>query len=249
MSNRTRSHSRRRRALLAAAAAGAALLAPAAADAAVTAAITPTGVSITGDDLPNAITVAEAGGLLTHNLPTGPGTFNSASDWNAAVGGDQTVAGNAASTIVAIQGAGGDDTLTVTAATLLRSEMDGGPGNDLITGTAKNDLLAGGDGNDRIIGFRGDDDMDGGAGNDVLVWNNGDGSDTMDGDAGADEIEVNGAATAGDVFRVAPGAAPRVLFDRTNLGPFNLNILAERLTVNGLGGDDSVDRRAPAWPR
>ena len=36
--------------------------------------------------------------------------------------------------------------------------------------------------------------MAGGAGNDVLVWNPGDGSDVMDGDGGADEIEVNGAA-------------------------------------------------------
>ena len=42
--------------------------------------------------------------------------------------------------------------------------------------------------------------MTGGTGNDVLVWNNGDGSDTMDGDAGNDEIEVNGSANAGDEF-------------------------------------------------
>ena len=52
--------------------------------------------------------------------------------------------------------------------------------------------------------------MDGGAGNDMLVWNNGDGSDTMDGDAGADEVEVNGAPTAGDVFTHQARSAARV---------------------------------------
>ena len=61
--------------------------------------------------------------------------------------------------------------------------------------------------------------MSGGAGNDVLVWNNGDGSDTMDGDAGNDEIEVNGSANAGDEFTIAPGANGRTKFDRVNLVP------------------------------
>ena len=49
--------------------------------------------------------------------------------------------------------------------------------------------------------------MAGGAGNDVLVWNNGDGSDTMDGDGGADEIEVNGAVSQGDPFTFQPNPA------------------------------------------
>ena len=51
--------------------------------------------------------------------------------------------------------------------------------------------------------------MSGGAGNDVLVWNNGDGSDVMDGDGGNDEIEVNGSANAGDQFVIAPGSGGR----------------------------------------
>ena len=83
---------------------------------------------------------------------------------------------------------------------------------------------------------------DGGAGNDVLVWNNGDGNDRMDGDGNADEVEVNGAPSQGDQFTVQPNAAEpgRVRFDRINLGLFNLNVNAERITINGLGGDDSV---------
>ena len=78
-----------------------------------------------------------------------------------------------------------------------RASADGGAGNDLLTGNNAAESSRGGDGNDRLVGARGGDTMDGGAGNDVLVWNNGDGSDVMDGDGGADEIEVNGAADAG----------------------------------------------------
>jgi Ca2+-binding RTX toxin-like protein len=80
--------------------------------------------------------------------------------------------------------------------------------------------------------------MTGGNGNDVLVWNNGDGSDTMDGDAGNDEIEVNGSANAGDQFTITPGGNGRTTFDRINLVPFKLDTLAERMTVSGLGGDE-----------
>jgi Ca2+-binding RTX toxin-like protein len=92
--------------------------------------------------------------------------------------------------------------------------------------------------------------MEGGGGNDVLVWNNGDNSDTMDGDAGNDEIEVNGAVGAADTFTIAPGAAAgRVRFDRTNLVPFTLDVLAERMTVNGLGGAETMSGAADLAPR
>jgi Ca2+-binding RTX toxin-like protein len=63
----------------------------------------------------------------------------------------------------------------------------------------------------------------------------------MDGDAGGgDEVEVNGAAGPEDAFTIAPNGA-RVRFDRTNLVPFTLDIATERITVNGLQGDDEID--------
>ena len=89
--------------------------------------------------------------------------------------------------------------------------------------------------------------MEGGAGNDTLVWNNGDGSDVMDGDAGNDGVEVNGAPTGGDNFTINPNGA-RVRFDRVNLGLFNLDIAAERLEVNGLGGADQMTGAAGLAP-
>src|SRR5215207_5215815 len=146
---------------------------------------------------------------------------------------------------------GGDD--TVTAANGLSAlgfalDIDGGDGNDVLTG---------GDGNDRIVGGRNPantrDIMLGEAGDDTLVWNPGDGDDTMDGAdgndtidgaAGNDTIEVNGGG-GGEQFTVKPSSTPgRVQFDRTGPtppGPFNLDIgTSENLDMNANGGDDTV---------
>jgi Ca2+-binding RTX toxin-like protein len=82
--------------------------------------------------------------------------------------------------------------------------------------------------------------MSGGDGDDTLVWNNGDGSDKMDGENGLDRVEVNGAAAQGDAFTIAPNGA-RAKFDRTNLVPFTLDIgSSEALDVRGAGGDDTL---------
>ncbi len=62
----------------------------------------------------------------------------------------------------------------------------------------------------------------------------------MNGDDGRDDVEVNGAPTAGDVFTVQPNGA-RIKFDRTNLVPFSLDIgSSETMHANGLGGDDTI---------
>ena len=113
-------------------------------------------------------------------------------------------------------------------------------GPDLILGGEGNDVLSGGGGDDRIVGDRGSDTMNGGAGDDTLVWNNGDGSDVANGDDGRDDVEVNGAPAAGDIFTVQPNGA-RIKFDRTNLVPFTIDIgSSETMHANGLGGNDSL---------
>ena len=68
-----------------------------------------------------------------------------------------------------IDGGAGNDTI------------DGGDGNDTILGGDGNDLLIGGDGDDVVIGGRGTDVSRLGAGNDRFIWNQGDGSDIVDG--------------------------------------------------------------------
>ena len=109
--------------------------------------------------------------------------------------------------------------------------VDGGAGNDTITGSGHGDRLLGGDN---------DDDVSGLAGNDTIVWNPGEDTDRNEGGAGIDTIEVNGAGGA-EAFTVKPSTtAGRVQFDRVNPAPFGLDIgTAERLDLNMGGGDDS----------
>ncbi|HKH31166.1 MAG TPA: hypothetical protein VKA45_08950, partial [Gaiellaceae bacterium] len=123
------------------------------------------------------------------------------------LGGDDSLAssdGVGALTLLSVDGGAGVDT------------VNGSDGPDLILGGEGNDVLSGGGGDDRVVGDRGADTMNGGTGDDTLVWNNGDGTDVVNGDDGRDDVEVNGAAAAGDIFTVQPNGA-RIKFDRTNL--------------------------------
>jgi Ca2+-binding RTX toxin-like protein len=203
----------------------AALAIPSAASANVQFEVNGNTLSVTSVGAADTITLSAAGGVIRVN-----GTATElAADNNAEISVDA--------------GSGAD---TVNASPLAAAEygsltISGGDGDDLLTGGADNDTLHGDAGDDRLIGSVGNDVVSGGDGNDVMAWNNGDNTDINDGDAGNDEVEVNGAPTAGDAFTVKPGAqAGRVQFNRTNLVPFGIDFTAERLTVNGLGGDDNV---------
>ena len=117
-------------------------------------------------------------------------------------------------------------------------------GNDTVFGGEGSDTLRGGFGNDVLIGNTGNDRMNGDAGDDFMGWANGDGSDVMNGDAGYDTVGVTGSDAAGDHFTIAANGA-RVDFDRVNLVPFSLDIgTTEALTVNGLGGNDTITGNA-----
>jgi Ca2+-binding RTX toxin-like protein len=191
------------------------------------------------DDANDNVTVSVSGGLLVHGQTTGG--LASGADWDSATPGDQTVAGDGVHTVI-VNGGGGNDAITVVARTteLASSGLNGDAGDDVLTGPDSNDTLTGGDGNDRLVAGKGDDTMEGGAGNDTLVWNQGDGSDRADGQAGNDGSEVNGAPTLGDAFTIDPLPGSTVRLRRTNLGPFTFDAATERFEVNGLGGDDSV---------
>src|SRR4051795_9554297 len=131
------------------------------------------------DGADDNVTVSVSNGLLVHGQTTGG--LNSGSDWDSGMAGDQTVPADGNSK-VAVNGGGGDDSITVLAKNteIASAAIDGGAGDDVVTGADSNDLLLGGDGNDRLIGAHGADEMDGGAGNDTMVWNQGDGSDVVD---------------------------------------------------------------------
>jgi Ca2+-binding RTX toxin-like protein len=195
-------------------------------------------LNLDGADDDVIVSVSAFGGVLVHNQSGGG--LSGSTDWDSATDGEQTVPADGTFTII-VNGGDGNDSLTVLAHSdeVAAVGLDGGPGDDLLTGADSNDTLNGGEGNDRIVGGPGGDVLNGGAGNDTLVWNNGDGSDTLNGDAGNDLTEVNGAPTSGDVFSLEPNAG-RVRFQRTNLKQFTLDASTERFQVNGLGGDDSL---------
>ncbi|WP_132257231.1 calcium-binding protein, partial [Methylobacterium segetis] len=86
-----------------------------------------------------------------------------------------------------INGGQGNDTIT------------GGTANDFLVGGAGNDTLSGLDGNDSFIGGAGTDTIFGGAGNDTAIFNvSTDGSDAIDLGAGDDIVNVS-AASAGQI--------------------------------------------------
>src|SRR5204862_7035602 len=94
-----------------------------------------------------------------------------------------------------VNGLGGDDRISSATlpATIVALTIDGGAGNDVITGGDGADTLRGGDGDDLITGGRGNDIALMGAGRDTFVWDAGDGSDTVEGQADFDTMVFNGA--------------------------------------------------------
>ncbi len=162
-----------------------------------------------------------------------------------------------------INGQGGDDSLTVgdlTGSEVQKVVFSGGNGNDILDaressttieafGGDGNDLLQGGSaedtffagaGDDIVVGQRGNDTADLGEGDDRFIWNNGDGSDFINGGTGFDVTQVNGADGPGDEFDLSQ-VDGQAIFNRLNLGLFTLtNEGIEQFEINGQGGDDSL---------
>ena len=77
-----------------------------------------------------------------------------------------------------------------------------------------------------------------GAGDDVVNWDPGDGSDSVDGQAGSDRLVFNG-ATIGEIFEVS-AAGDHVVFTR-NIATVALDLDGvERIDVGARGGTDSL---------
>ncbi|MDP5218732.1 calcium-binding protein [Ruegeria sp. 2205SS24-7] len=116
----------------------------------------------------------------------------------------------------------------------------GSSGNDLLSGFDGDDILDGGSGNDQLVGGAGSDRLFGGVGNDLFIWQNNDGSDFIEGGAGFDTVQVNGANSSGDRFEIRMEGG-RIMLERKNLGPVTLDIGAsEVLDINGRGGNDVI---------
>jgi Ca2+-binding RTX toxin-like protein len=232
----------RRVAALAAVAAASALALPAASSAAVTPQIAGDQLTLNGDAKDDTIVISDNTGAdpqLKHNLPIGEAGIDSAIDFNPAPGTITTLPADGSITVIA-NGGDGNDTINLSAASLKGATIDGGAGDDIITGSPKKDVVRGGAGNDRLTGFKGDETIEGQDGNDVMIWNNGDGKDVNEGGAGVDEVLITAGAAA-DQIKVSPLAGGRTFLERSN-APFTVDMgTVEKLTITSFAGNDKLE--------
>ncbi|MCK1742518.1 calcium-binding protein [Bradyrhizobium sp. 139] len=138
-----------------------------------------------------------------------------------------------------IQALGGNDVIDAsTLAAVIGLTIDGSAGNDTITGSQGADTLIGGDGNDKITGGRGDDVARLGAGDDTFVWNPGDGSDTVLGDAGMDTLVFNGSNVA-ETMSIGPNGGHALLTRDVGAIVMDLDGI-ERVQIAAAGGADNI---------
>jgi len=116
--------------------------------------------------------------------------------------------------------------------------INSGAGNDVITGSAGDDVINGGTGNDTAFM---------GAGNDTFVWNPGDASDIVEGQAGSDTMVFNGAIIAEEMDISANGDRSRMT---RNVGGVTMDMDgvetidvvaragADKITVHDMTGTD-----------
>jgi Ca2+-binding RTX toxin-like protein len=202
-------------------------------------------LTVTGDDDDNTLVVnRDAAGTILVNGGTlaiiggAPTTNNTTLIRIFGLGGNDTLAvddGNGPMPPANLQGGEGDDTLTGSANV---DELDGGPDNDTLLGRGGNDTLLGGPGDDLLIGGQGVDTHIGGEGDDQIVWNPGDGSDVVEGQDGDDTLIFIG-ANISEVMDIAPNGQ-RLRFTR-NIGSIVMDCDGiERVIVRALGGQDQV---------
>src|SRR5262245_58848300 len=209
---------------------------------------------VTGDINPNAVTISrDPVGIILVN--------------NGAVvvqGGTATVANT---TSIQVVGDAGNDTVSFDQSNgpLPPGSLTGGTDNDTLTGGSGNDTVSGDDGDDSLVGGAGIDSLLGGNGNDpaiggivadfallgdgndLFIWNPGDASDIVEGQAGNDTMQFNGANIA-ERFEISANGG-RILFTRDigtvvmdvdDTEPVNVRALgaADSITVNNLAGTD-----------
>jgi Ca2+-binding RTX toxin-like protein len=114
-------------------------------------------------------------------------------------------------------------------------EVDGGRGDDTLTGGFNADTLAGGSGADRIDGGGGADLMRGEAGDDTLIWNPGGGSDTVDGGQGEDRLIFN-TTNIGETIGLSAASDGHAFLSR-DVAAIAMDVSGiERVSFSGAGG-------------
>jgi hypothetical protein len=146
--------------------------------------------------------------------------------------------------LIQILGTPGDDQITVGNG-LVTSHIFGAGGNDTLTGGDGNDTIVSGPGNSVVRGGRGSDSIFLGSGSNTVVWNPGDGSDTINGQSTNNTLLFNGSNIGENITLSANGTGSRltrdvaaVTLDMQGVQTVDINALggADNLTINPLTG-------------
>jgi Ca2+-binding RTX toxin-like protein len=168
---------------------------------------------------------------------TGSGT--SASVAGLAAGVSVTNSEGANDSLV-VNSLGGTDGVTGTTlpAGVVKLTIDGGLAGDTLLGSQGADVFLGGDGSDFVFGDNGNDVAFLGAGDDIFQWDPGDGNDTVEGQADADQMLFFG-SNASENITISPNGG-RVIFFR-DIAAVTMDLDdVETIEYRALGGADNV---------
>ncbi len=145
-----------------------------------------------------------------------------------------------------LTGGRGDDFLKVGHGGIVGG-LAGVDANGVVVGpVVGNSIMDGGAGNDSLVSGFGNDVMTGGAGDDNYLWPPGTLTDVWDGGSGNDTATIVGNDTflgqpAGDAFSLTFGPGGRLIFQRTNLVQFTVDMgTTENVVLQPGAGDDVV---------
>ena len=139
-----------------------------------------------------------------------------------------------------VLGRAGDDRISSVGdvASITPLTLDGGDGNDTVSGGNGADTLLGGAGNDVVDGNQGADRALLGSGEDMFMWQPGDGSDTVEGQTGTDALDFS-SSSIGDTIDVSAVAGRARLTRNIGISTTDFNEV-ESAFVHVLGGADTV---------
>jgi Ca2+-binding RTX toxin-like protein len=124
----------------------------------------------------------------------------------------------------------------------------GGAGGDLLAGGTDDDTLNGASGADLLIGGAGNDTITSGAGDDLIAFNQGDGFDTIDVDAGNKTLTLGGGIAYGDLtlrkngfdLVLDTGNGDAMSFRNWYFGATRRNVLKLQVIAEAMAGFDAA---------